>query len=52
VIVARPVDYPGWSQWLQQADQDVQALITGDKKPADVLRSWDAFWIDQAKKHA
>ncbi|MEU0567997.1 sugar ABC transporter substrate-binding protein [Nonomuraea sp. NPDC005983] len=50
VITIRPVDYPGWSQFIVDSDRDVQALITGKKTVADVLRSWDAFWQDQAKK--
>ncbi|WP_214411282.1 ABC transporter substrate-binding protein [Sphaerisporangium fuscum] len=50
MITIRPVDYPGWSQWQQTADKDVQALLTGGKTAADVLREWDAFWTDQAKK--
>ncbi|MFC4113880.1 ABC transporter substrate-binding protein [Nonomuraea zeae] len=50
VITIRPVDYPGWSQFLVDSDRDVQALITGKKTTAEVLRSWDAFWTDQAKK--
>ncbi|MFI7698566.1 ABC transporter substrate-binding protein [Nonomuraea sp. NPDC049480] len=50
VITIRPVDYPGWSQWGVDSDRDVQALITGKKTIAEVLKSWDAFWTDQAKK--
>ncbi|MBT2230578.1 sugar ABC transporter substrate-binding protein [Nonomuraea sp. NEAU-A123] len=50
VITIRPVDYPGWSQFLVDSDRDVQALITGKKTTAEVLKSWDAFWTDQAKK--
>ncbi|MBF8189332.1 sugar ABC transporter substrate-binding protein [Nonomuraea sp. K274] len=50
VITIRPVDYPGWSQFTVDSDRDIQALITGKKTIADVLRSWDAFWTDQAKK--
>ncbi|MFI6789254.1 ABC transporter substrate-binding protein [Nonomuraea sp. NPDC050383] len=50
VITVRPVDYPGWSQFIADSDRDVQALITGKKTVAEVLTSWDAFWADQAKK--
>ncbi|MBB5078063.1 ABC transporter substrate-binding protein [Nonomuraea endophytica] len=50
VITIRPVDYPGWSQFLVDSDRDVQALLTGKKSTADVLKAWDAFWTDQAKK--
>ncbi|MFI6386730.1 ABC transporter substrate-binding protein [Nonomuraea sp. NPDC050540] len=50
VITIRPVDYPGWSQFLVDSDRDVQALLTGKKSTADVLKAWDAFWADQAKK--
>ncbi|MFI6292580.1 ABC transporter substrate-binding protein [Nonomuraea sp. NPDC050790] len=50
VITIRPVDYPGWSQFLVDSDRDVQALLTGKKSAADVLKAWDAFWADQAKK--
>lgn len=50
VITIRPVDYPGWSQFLVDSDRDVQALLTGKKTTAEVLKSWDAFWTDQAKK--
>ncbi|MET7465111.1 sugar ABC transporter substrate-binding protein [Nonomuraea sp. NPDC005501] len=50
VITVRPVDYPGWSQFIADSDRDVQALITGRKTVAEVLTSWDAFWADQAKK--
>ncbi|WP_157245704.1 ABC transporter substrate-binding protein [Nonomuraea typhae] len=50
VITIRPVDYPGWSQFLVDSDRDVQALLTGKKSAADVLKGWDAFWSDQAKK--
>lgn len=50
VITIRPVDYPGWSQFQVDSDRDVQALLTGKKTTADVLKSWDAFWTDQAKK--
>ncbi|MCA2220626.1 ABC transporter substrate-binding protein [Nonomuraea aurantiaca] len=50
VITIRPVDYPGWSQFQVDSDRDVQALLTGKKTTAEVLKSWDAFWTDQAKK--
>lgn len=50
VITIRPVDYPGWSQFLVDSDRDVQALLTGKTTAAEVLKSWDAFWADQAKK--
>ncbi|GAA2317214.1 sugar ABC transporter substrate-binding protein [Nonomuraea roseoviolacea subsp. roseoviolacea] len=50
VITVRPVDYPGWSQFIADSDRDVQALITGKKTVAEVLKAWDAFWADQAKK--
>ncbi|MDP9870229.1 MULTISPECIES: ABC transporter substrate-binding protein [Streptosporangium] len=50
VITVRPVDYPGWSEWQQAADKDIQSLLTGDRTVADVLSAWDAFWTDQAKK--
>ncbi|NUW46535.1 ABC transporter substrate-binding protein [Nonomuraea rhodomycinica] len=50
VITVRPVDYPGWSQFIADSDRDVQALITGKKSVAEVLKAWDAFWADQAKK--
>ncbi|GAB2931801.1 sugar ABC transporter substrate-binding protein [Nonomuraea fastidiosa] len=50
VITIRPVDYPGWSRFLVDSDRDVQALITGKKSTAEVLKAWDAFWTDQAKK--
>ncbi|UBU10421.1 ABC transporter substrate-binding protein [Nonomuraea gerenzanensis] len=50
VITIRPVDYPGWSQFLVDSDRDVQSLITGKKGTAEVLKAWDAFWVDQAKK--
>ncbi|MGN9842335.1 ABC transporter substrate-binding protein [Nonomuraea sp. H19] len=50
VITIRPVDYPGWSQFGVDSDRDVQALLTGKKTVAEVLKSWDAFWIDQAKQ--
>ncbi|MEV0197731.1 sugar ABC transporter substrate-binding protein [Nonomuraea sp. NPDC050691] len=50
VITVRPVDYPGWSQFITDSDRDVQALITGKKTAAEVLKAWDAFWADQAKK--
>jgi multiple sugar transport system substrate-binding protein len=50
VITIRPVDYPGWSQWGVDSDRDVQALITGKTTIPEVLKSWDAFWTDQAKK--
>ncbi|MFD1934270.1 ABC transporter substrate-binding protein [Nonomuraea mangrovi] len=48
VITIRPVDSPGWSQFLVDSDRDVQALLTGKKSAADVLKSWDAFWAGQA----
>lgn len=47
VITIRPVDYPGWSQFLVDSDRDVQALITGKKTAAEVLKAWDAFWAEQ-----
>ncbi|MEV0346115.1 sugar ABC transporter substrate-binding protein [Nonomuraea sp. NPDC050680] len=50
VITIRPVDYPGWSQFQVDSDRDAQALLTGKKSTAEVLKSWDAFWTDQAKK--
>ncbi|WP_440068532.1 ABC transporter substrate-binding protein [Streptosporangium sp. OZ121] len=50
VITIRPVDYPGWSEWQQAADKDIQSLLTGGKTAADVLAAWDAFWTDQATK--
>ncbi|MFI6595687.1 ABC transporter substrate-binding protein [Nonomuraea sp. NPDC050536] len=50
VITISPTDYPGYSQFQVDADRDIQALITGKKTAADVLKSWDAFWVDQAKK--
>ncbi|MFF5209643.1 ABC transporter substrate-binding protein [Streptosporangium sp. NPDC000396] len=50
VITIRPVDYPGWSEWQQAADKDIQSLLTGDKTAQDVLSGWDAFWTDQARK--
>ncbi|SDH52384.1 ABC transporter substrate-binding protein [Nonomuraea jiangxiensis] len=50
VITIRPVDYPGWSRFIADSDRDVQALITGRTTTAEVLRSWDAFWTDQAKQ--
>ncbi|MEV0821533.1 ABC transporter substrate-binding protein [Nonomuraea rubra] len=50
VITIRPVDYPGWSQFLVDSDRDIQALITGKKTTAEVLKAWDTFWADQAKK--
>ncbi|WP_188187707.1 ABC transporter substrate-binding protein [Nonomuraea sp. SYSU D8015] len=50
VITIRPVDYPGWSQWGVDSDRDVQSLLTGKKSIPEVLKSWDAFWTDQAKK--
>lgn len=50
VITIRPVDYPGWSQFLVDSDRDVQSLLTGGKTVAEVLKGWDEFWQDQAKK--
>lgn len=50
VITIRPVDYPGWSEWQQAADKDLQSLLTGGKTVADVLAAWDSFWTEQAKK--
>ncbi|MCG5217889.1 ABC transporter substrate-binding protein [Streptosporangium sp. KLBMP 9127] len=50
VITIRPTDYPGFSQFQVDSDRDTQALITGKKTAAEVLKSWDAFWTDQAKK--
>ncbi|WP_084960361.1 ABC transporter substrate-binding protein [Thermoactinospora rubra] len=50
VITIRPVDYPGWSQFLVDSDRDVQSLLTGKTTVAEVLKSWDAFWTDQARK--
>ncbi|MEU7900105.1 sugar ABC transporter substrate-binding protein [Nonomuraea sp. NPDC049152] len=48
VITIRPVDSPGWSQFLVDSDRDVQALLTGKKSAAEVLKGWDAFWAGQA----
>ncbi|MEU4696372.1 ABC transporter substrate-binding protein [Nonomuraea dietziae] len=48
VITIRPVDSPGWSQFLVDSDRDVQALLTGKKSTAEVLKAWDEFWTDQA----
>ncbi|MEU4546365.1 extracellular solute-binding protein [Nonomuraea dietziae] len=48
VITIRPVDSPGWSQFLVDSDRDVQALLTGKKSTAEVLKAWDEFWTGQA----
>ena len=45
VIQPRTVDW--WTEWTQQADGDVQRVITGDLTPEELLAGWDAYWVEK-----
>ncbi|MCS3843149.1 sugar ABC transporter substrate-binding protein [Microbacterium sp. AK031] len=49
VNVQQPRGVSWWSEWIQKSDQDVQNVLLGNMTTAELLESWDAYWV---KKYA
>lgn len=42
-----PLDYAGWGEFNNFADADLQKMLSGSLAPEDLLKKWDAFWLEQ-----
>ncbi len=45
-----PFQYPGTGQWNQASMESGQAYLLGKFTVVDVLKKWDAYWMDQKSK--
>jgi multiple sugar transport system substrate-binding protein len=42
--VVQPRGVAWWTEWSTMADSDVQKVLIDKMTPADLLKSWDAYW--------
>ncbi len=47
VNVQQPRGVSWWSEWIQKSDQDVQNVLLGNMTTAELLESWDAYWVEK-----
>jgi len=47
VNVQQPRGESWWSEWIQKSDQDVQNVLLGNMTTAELLESWDAYWVEK-----
>lgn len=47
VTVKRPIQYKGWGEWQQSADQGIQSYLLGRVSAEELLEEWDAYWLEQ-----
>ncbi len=47
VNVQQPRGVSWWTEWIQKSDQDVQNVLLGNMTTAELLESWDAYWVEK-----
>jgi len=44
LTVVQPRGVAWWTEWSTKADSEVQQVLINKLSPADLLKSWDAYW--------
>jgi multiple sugar transport system substrate-binding protein len=47
VNVIQPRGVSWWTEWIQKADSEVQAVLLGSMSTTELLESWDAYWTEK-----
>jgi len=45
LTVVQPRGAAWWTEWSTKADNEVQQVLIGKLSTADLLKSWDAYWV-------
>jgi multiple sugar transport system substrate-binding protein len=51
ITAVQPRDSAWWTEWIQKSDSELQQVLIGQMTQEELLKSWDAYWVDKWKNN-